>query len=347
MKKNKESENKSKKISSIIVLSIVTVFIFVFGFGYIWNVQKNVGKKTKQESAYEYSKHFAMIAKDFSGEFWNSVYENAKSYADKKGIFVEKIGENLPDDYTISDYMKICMAAKVDGIIIEPDGNKEVEMLINKAAKSGIPVVTVINDAPDTKRVSFVGINTYQMGQVYAKEISSLMDKRKRRVYILIEKNAAGNEIIFGQIKSALLQGIGSGININVQPYYIENNTTFDIEEGIRNLFLNKANLPDIVVSLNETASECLCQATIDYNRVGSVKIVNYYSSTSTLKAIKKGIVSKSIELDAKQLGENSIQALCDYIDSGHVSDYISVDMNVISKKNVSDYYKKDSVNKN
>lgn len=347
MKKNKESENKSKKISSIIILSIVTVFIFVVGFGYIWNVQNNVGKKTNQESADEYSKHFAMIAKDFSGEFWNSVYENAKRYADKKGIFVEKIGENLPDDYTISDYMKICMAAKVDGIIIEPDGSRELEMLINKATKFGMPVVTVINDAPDTKRVSFVGINTYQMGQVYAKEISSLMDKRKRRVYILTEKNAAGNEIIFGQIKSALLQGIGSRININVQPYYIENKTTFDIEEGIRNLFLNKASLPDIVVSLNETASECLCQATIDYNRVGRVKIVNYYSSTSTLKAIKKGIVSKSIELDAKQLGENSIQALCDYIDSGHVSDYISVDMNVISKKNVSDYYKKDNVDEN
>ncbi|CDB90602.1 MAG: sugar ABC transporter substrate-binding protein [Christensenellales bacterium] len=347
MKKNKENENKSKKTSSIIVLSIVTLFIFVFGFGYIWNVQKNVGKKTNQESADEYSKHFAMIAKDFSGEFWNSVYENAKRYADKKGIFVEKIGENLPDDYTISDYMKICMAAKVDGIIIEPDGSREVEMLINKATKLGMPVVTVINDAPDTKRVSFVGINTYQMGQVYAKEISSLMDKRKRRVYILTEKNSAGNEIIFGQIKSALLQGIGSRININVQPYYIENNTTFDIEEGIRNLFLNKATLPDIVVSLNETASECLCQATIDYNRVGSVKIINYYSSASTLKAIRKGVVSKTIELDAKQLGENSIQVLCDYIAFGHVSDYISVDMNVISKKNVSDYYKKDDVNKN
>ena len=56
MKKNKENENKLKKTSSIIALSIVTLFIFVFGFGYIWNVQKNVGKKTNQESADEYSK---------------------------------------------------------------------------------------------------------------------------------------------------------------------------------------------------------------------------------------------------------------------------------------------------
>lgn len=40
--------------------------------------------------------------------------------------------------------MKICMAAKVDGIIIEPDGSREVEMLINKATKFGMPVVTVI-----------------------------------------------------------------------------------------------------------------------------------------------------------------------------------------------------------
>ncbi|MBU5479531.1 substrate-binding domain-containing protein [Eubacterium sp. MSJ-13] len=342
---NKENKKYfKKKISSIMVLSTVIVLIFVLGFGYIWTVQRGVVKKSDKGNITEYSRHFAMIAQDYSGEFWNSVYESAKEYADKKGIFIEKIGENLSNGYTISDYMKICMAAKVDGIIIEPDGSKEIESLINKAAKFGIPVVTVINDAPDTKRVSFIGINTYQMGQVYAKEISSLMDKRTRRVYILTEKNTAKNDIIFAQIKSALLQGIGSRINISVEPYYIEDKAAFDIEEGIRNLFLNKAKLPDIVVSLSETASECVCQAAIDYNKVGRVKIVNYYSSTSTLKAIKKGIVSKTIELDEKQLGENSVQALSDYIDSGHVSDYISVDMNVISKKNISDYEKRGSI---
>lgn len=340
VKKNKYDPNK--KTGLIMFLSIVIALIFVFGFGYIWTVQRSVVKKSDRGSINEYSKHFAMIAQDFSGEFWNNVCQSAKKYADKKGIFIEKIGEDLPDDYTLADYMKICMAAKVDGIIIEPDGSKEVEDLIDKAAKFGMPVVTVINDAPDTKRVSFVGINTYQMGQVYAKEISSLMDKRTRRVCILTEKNTAKNDIIFGQIKSALLQGIGSKINISVQPYYIENRAAFDVEEGIRNLFLSRTKLTDIVVSLNETASECVCQAAIDYNKVGSVKIVNYYSSTSTLKAIKKGIVSKSIELDEKQLGESSVQALSDYIDSGHVSDYISVDMNVISKNNVDDYEKKE-----
>ena len=341
---NRKNRNYLKqKISLSMVLSVIIILVFILGFGYIWTVQKRVAKKSYKSNSNEYSKHFVMIAQDFSGQFWNNVCEKAKEYAGKKGIFVEKIGENLPDDYTISDYMRICMASKVDGIIIEPDGSKEVERLINKAAKFGIPVVTVINDAPDTKRVSFVGINTYQMGQVYAKEISGLMDKRTRRVYILTEKNTAGNDIIFGQIKSALLRGIGSKINISVQPYYLENKTAFDVEEGIRNLFLNRSKLPDIVVSLNETASECVCQAAIDYNKVGSVKIVNYYSSTSTLKAIKKGIVSKSIELDEKQLGENSVQALSDYIDSGHVSDYISVDMNVISKKNVADYDRKEN----
>lgn len=340
----KIGENKTylkNKTSLAVTLSIVIVLIFVLGFGYIWTVQRSIVKKSDDLYANEYSKHFAMIAQDFSGEFWNNVCECAKEYADKKGIFVEKVGENLPDDYTIADYMKICMASKVDGIIIEPDGSKEVERLINKAAEAGIPVVTVINDAPDTKRVSFVGINTYQMGQVYSKELSSLMDKKTRRVCILMEKNTAGNDIIFGQIKSTLLQGIGSKINISVQPYYIEDKAAFDAEEGIRNLFLNSPRLPDIVVSLSETASECVCQAAIDYNKVGSVKIVNYYSSTSTLKAIKKGIVSKSIELDEKQLGEGSVRALSEYIKSGHVSDYISVDMNVISKKNVNDYEKR------
>ena len=75
--------------------------------------------------------------------------------------------------------MKICMAAKVDGIIIGAGWKQGSRDAYKQGNKIRMPVVTVINDAPDTKRVSFVGINTYQMGQVDAKEISSLMDKRK------------------------------------------------------------------------------------------------------------------------------------------------------------------------
>lgn len=339
-KDNKELKDNypKKRLGMIMFLAIVIVLIFAIGFGCILLMQSKVIKNSSERKTSEYSRHFAMITKDFSSEFWKDVCKNAKAYAEDKGIILEEIGENLSDDYTLSDFLKISIASGVDGIIIEPDGSEKVNDLINKADSLGIPVVTVVNDASDTNRVSFVGINTYQMGQVYAKEIEKLLDKRTRNVYVLIEKNTARNDVIFGQIKSTLLQGIGSKINIDIEPYYLENKNAFDVEEGIRNLFLNKRQIPNIVVSLSETASECACQAVIDYNKVGRIKLVNYYSASSTLKAIKKGIVSKSIELDARQIGENSIQVLNDYIDSGHVSDYISVDMNVISKNNIADY---------
>ncbi len=337
MKKNKEKK-KYKKLIPILI--IITVMVIGAGFGYVVYMQNKLDKESSTSSSIKYKSHYVMISEDMSSDFWQSVFSYAKKYADSKGIYIETVGENLSDSYSMEDYLRISIASDVDGIIISPDGTDEVNDLIDKAIDRGIPVVTILNDEPDTKRVSFVGINTYQMGQLYASQIEALINKKTKKIYVLLDdEKSATTDVVFNQIKSKILYDKRGVRNIEVDPYYIKNSNPFDTEESIRNIFVNTKKLPDVMVCLNETDAECACQATIDYNQVGNVKLVAYYSSDIILNAIKKNIVSRSIELDAKELGNYSVQALSDYKSTGYVSDYISVDMNVISLKNVDKFY--------
>lgn len=82
--------------------------------------------------------------------------------------------------------LRIGIASKVDGIILEADGSKEEQHLITEALKDGIPVVTVMTDDTATSRISFVGLNSYQMGSAYTEQIAGMLkDKGSTSVMFL------------------------------------------------------------------------------------------------------------------------------------------------------------------
>ncbi len=88
--------------------------------------------------------------------------------------------------YSQADCLKIGIASKVDGIILEADGSKEEQHLITEALKDGIPVVTVMTDDTATSRISFVGLNSYQMGSAYTEQIQRMLkDKGSTSVMFL------------------------------------------------------------------------------------------------------------------------------------------------------------------
>ncbi len=54
---------------------------------------------------------------------------------------------------------------KIDGLILSPFIDEEIRTRINAFDKKGIPVVTINSDIPDTRRLAYVGNDTYRAGQ--------------------------------------------------------------------------------------------------------------------------------------------------------------------------------------
>lgn len=333
-----ERLQKLKRKSWILILVLIIILPVLISLQ-LGQRKLTAAEKENLAQTKEYGKHYVLIARDRTTSFWQSVYDSAREEAEANNIYLEQVGSNLSQNYTMEDYLRISIASKVDGIIVCPDGSDKIKKLINEAVKNDIPVITVLNDDIDTKRVSFVGINSYELGMVYGEQIVKRVNRDTKRIYILFHSAASNsmNDVIFNQIKKKLNENL-AGNNIIIQPYYITDNKEFDSEEAIRDLFISQEAIPDILVCMEEVDTECACQAIVDYNKVGKVTIIGSYSSDIILEAIRKDLAAVTVAVDTRQLGKQSVQALLEYNEMGYVNNYYNADIHIIGKDNVNSY---------
>lgn len=285
-----------------------------------------------------YDRHYVMIADDSSSLLWQDIYQNAKRAAVECGAYLELLNDWESVEYELTDYMNIAVASKVDGIIVKPDGTVKMRQAINAAEAAGIPVITVLEDDSASDRTSFVGVNSYQLGTVYGTQILSCVDADTRQITVLLNRSDAGKDLVYKQLRATVQEGLARGQTIGINSLTNTPGSFFGAEELLRNLLQDEAQRPDILVCINETDSECAYYAMVDYNQVGSVKLIGYYQTERMLAAVQKGIVPIVITLDTAQLGTCSIEALEEYYSMGYVSSYFSVDLDIITQENVQQF---------
>ena len=320
----------------LILLGIFIVGFFVF---FTNNFYKSVWKKSGLEEAEEsrvYESQYEMIVGSGKNEFWQAIYESAKKTAENHNAYLEFHASDMGTGYNEIDYMEISIAAGVDGIILEFNGEEALKKEIDKAEAAGIPVITIMNDAPDSKRQSFVGVNDYQMGQAYGEQVAALMDENTETALILLdsEKGDFEKSQIYSQISNVVMEQ-ENGENVKIQAQNLMPENKFDIEEAIRTIFQSPEGPPQILVCMDEVTTECAYQAMIDFNMVGEVKIIGYYVSDTIREAVNKGLIPVTCTLDTEKMGKDCIEALWEYKQEGRVNSYYNVELEFVSKNEI------------
>jgi len=78
----------------------------------------------------------------------------------------------LPPTFTVEDQVRVMeswVAMGIDGILIEPNEAKALISVIDLAIDTGIPIILADSDAPESKRLLFVGLKLYDFGVSIAK----------------------------------------------------------------------------------------------------------------------------------------------------------------------------------
>ncbi len=329
----------------LILLGIFIVGFFVF---FTNNFYKSVWKKSGLEEAEEsrvYESQYEMIVGSGKNEFWQAIYESAKKTAENHNAYLEFHASDMGTGYNEIDYMEISIAAGVDGIILEFNGEEALKKEIDKAETAGIPVITIMNDAPDSKRQSFVGVNDYQMGQAYGEQVAALMDENTETALILLdsEKGDFEKSQIYSQINNVIMEQ-ENGKNIKIQAQSLMPENKFDIEEAIRTIFQSPEGPPQILVCMDEVTTECAYQAMIDFNMVGEVKIIGYYVSDTIREAVDKGLIPVTCTLDTEKMGKDCIEALWEYRQEGRVNSYYNAELQFLKKEDIRDRMRTNAV---
>lgn len=365
LKKHKETPNNQKQtientkgekiaVIAIFISIIFAVLITVFGMSYYKMKIHELGLINSKSYA-NYDKHYVLITEHREEPFWNSVYEGACEEGKLHNIYVENFGSGLPITYSIDELLKMAIAAKVDGIIVEASNEENTKNLINEATKEGIPVITVLEDSIQSKRQCFVGLNYYNLGKDYGTQIIDALastedkseDEKKEksvtRVMVLLDGDSKKTN------KNIILTGIKEKVadkNVLVEAITIDSQNSFSTEEAIRNMIMRTEAKPCILVCLNYVDTMCAYQAVVDYNMVGKIKIIGYYESEELLMAIQKEIIHSTIVIDTKQMGEYCVKALVEYSETKHMNEYVSVKTNLITLNNVNTYIENRKLNK-
>lgn len=308
---------------------------------YNYKIQNSYLQAVGNEKTYR--SHYVMIADNNDSELWNSLYATASEEAKEQDAYLELMQVGSVGKGTLEDKLEIAIESDVDGIILRPNESQRSKKLIELATTQQIPVITVAQDDDKSTRTSFVGLNSYQIGEEYGNQILRMIAEDKTRVMVLMddESDSTNDNIVFNQMKNTIISGIKGQHDVVVDAHYMKASNEFDSEEAIRDIFIEEQELPDILVCLNEADTECAYQALIDYNQVGNTQIVGFYQSDTIREAVKKGIIPVSVVFDTDQMAKYCVEALENYQQDGLTSEYFSVDLNLMTKENVDNWNKK------
>jgi ribose transport system substrate-binding protein len=123
------------------------------------------GAVTHAPLAHAKSITLGVILPEMQNPFELPLEAGARAAAKQLGFTLKLVGPNPPTTQGQISLVQDQIQQKVDGILLEPADTTAINTTIAKAAGAGIPVATVILDAPASQRAFFLGPNAKREGQ--------------------------------------------------------------------------------------------------------------------------------------------------------------------------------------
>lgn len=208
------TEAPERKLSGLtflpVFLTIVCILFTVFMAGYIlWFY---TGSFQEETAGSIYDRYYIMITREGKSVFWQSVYQGAYERALQENVYVDWLGNERFRDYSVEEQMEIAIASGVDGIIVTASEEEGMTDLIDRADAAGIPVVTLYGDNTQSKRCSFVGVGSYNLGREYGRQALRIMRERltgTRETQMMVEEGENLGETETGDRENVVLGTAG------------------------------------------------------------------------------------------------------------------------------------------
>lgn len=208
------TEAPERKFSGLtflpVFLTAVCILFTVFMAGYIlWFY---TGSFQEETAGGIYDRYYIMITQEDKSVFWQSVYQGAYERALQENVYVDWLGNERFRDYSVEEQMEIAIASGVDGIIVTASEEEGMTDLIDRADAAGIPVVTLYGDNTQSKRCSFVGVGSYNLGREYGRQALRIMRERlagTKEAQMIVKEEENPGETGAGDGKTMILSAAG------------------------------------------------------------------------------------------------------------------------------------------
>jgi ribose transport system substrate-binding protein len=136
---------------------------------------------------------YLLVSDNIQLPYWQTAHAGFNQAVLELKVRSEFLGPVTFDPKAQQQAFESALQQKPSGILISVADPKLMKEDIDKAIAAGIPVVTIDSDAPDSKRLFFIGTNNYQAGLTGGRRLAK-------------ELNGKGNVVVFTMPEQANLQ---------------------------------------------------------------------------------------------------------------------------------------------
>ena len=139
-----------------------------------------------QKPVHEETELYVLVSANINLSYWQ---EAGAGFRDAARGFGVKADFRGPIYYSPEEELKVfkeAVAQHPAGILVSPARPELFEGAINGAIGAGIPVITMDTDAPDSKRILYIGTDNRQAGMESGREIAALMNGKGRLVVVTV-----------------------------------------------------------------------------------------------------------------------------------------------------------------
>lgn len=232
---------------------------------------------------------YFLVAANTKVAYWQNAQAGLAHAGNEMKVKFEMVGPDTYDTKAEHDEFQRAVAQKPAGILISVADANVMTPDINSALAQNIPVITIDSDAPDSKRLLFVGTDNYNAGTMGGHLASKLIGG-KGNVVIFTMPNQANLKDRLRGYQSAFAEHpeikITQIVDIHGDPTAAYDTT--------KQLITTKAKV-DAFVCLEAIACPEVGEVVNRENMGGKVTIVAMDTDQRTIDWIQKGVVSATI----------------------------------------------------
>ncbi len=279
------------------------------------------------------SESFVFVCPIVDNVYWEECIEGIRKADEELGTNTSVIGPKSGDDFVeeMPEYMREAIDDEPDGILVY-SGIEGLYSLINDAVRGGTPVISIDSDAPDTKRVAFVGTKPYTLGYDCGKYMAEMTGEKANIGYICTSKSAENEITVFNAFKDAI-----SDYDMTVSVICEGGNELETSAEAMKAML---ENCPEITAVFC-TGGENVTGAAAALKELGreDLTLVGMEDTEENLQYVRDGVIDIIVAQSPYQMGYQGVYLLKKYIDNGELNDEIyETECSVITKDNVDSY---------
>ena len=231
---------------------------------------------------------YILVTTNIKIPYWQSAQAGLIHAANEMKVKVEMDGPDSYDAKAEHEAFRSAVAQKPSGILVSAADASIMAPDIDAAVQQGIPVITIDSDAPDSKRLFFVGTDNYKAGLLGGRLLTKSLNGKGSVVVFTLPTQPNLKDRLHGY-QDALGEG---GIKI-AQVVDMKGDATV-VFDTTRKLLEGK-DKPDAFVCLEAIGCPEVGEVVNRANLGGKVTVVAMDTDPRTTDWIQKGVITATI----------------------------------------------------